>query len=214
MFVVTSAKFDRNSIETLDSTRNGRIVETKSVTHDMDFLYASAEVHTLPPRKRLGCVLREVAHSPVDLGSKKARLVGESYVKLALGDPRLAGKALDMSGGGGGNDSCDDADTRETGGSYGTSNKSKGPRRNASASSLQTTEQTAKKKKKLSTKSERSGTPGAHNDDDDDVTAKEPKELTDEEMAMKLHMEMNASPRISRGARSASGAGKPTVLFG
>ena len=172
----------------------------------MDFLYASAEVHTLPPRKRLGCVLREVAHSPVDLGSKKARLVGESYVKLALGDPRLAGKALDLTHG---NDSGDDADTRETGGSF----KAKGgARRNASTSSLQTTEHTAKKKKKLTTKSERAGE--KDDDDIDDGAAKEPKELTDEEMAMKLHMEMNASPRISRGARSASAAGKPTVLFG
>lgn len=172
----------------------------------MDFLYASAEVHTLPPRKRLGCVLREVAHSPVDLGSKKARLVGESYVKLALGDPRLAGKALDLTHG---NDSGDDADTRETGGSF----KAKGgARRNASTSSLQTTEHTAKKKKKLTTKSERAGE--KDDDDVDDGAAKEPKELTDEEMAMKLHMEMNASPRISRGARSASAAGKPTVLFG
>ena len=172
----------------------------------MDFLYASAEVHTLPPRKRLGCVLREVAHSPVDLGSKKARLVGESYVKLALGDPRLAGKALDLTHG---NDSGDDADTRETGGSF----KAKGgARRNASTSSLQTTEHTAKKKKKLTTKSERAGE--KDDDDVDDGAAKEPKELTDEEMAMKLHMEMNASPRISRGARSTSAAGKPTVLFG
>jgi hypothetical protein len=175
----------------------------------MDFLYASAEVHTLPPRKRLGCVLREVAHSPVDLGSKKARLVGESYVKLALGDPRLAGKALDLTHV---NDSGDDADTRETGGSYGTFKAKGGARRNASTSSLQTTEHTAKKKKKLTTKSERAG--GNDEDDDDDGAAKEPKELTDEEMAMKLHMEMNASPRISRGARSASAAGKPTVLFG
>lgn len=175
----------------------------------MDFLYASAEVHTLPPRKRLGCVLREVAHSPADLGSKKARLVGESYVKLALGDPRLAGKALDLTHG---NDSGDDADTRETGGSYGTFKAKGGARRNASTSSLQTTEHTAKKKKKLTTKSERAG--GNDEDDDDDGAAKEPKELTDEEMAMKLHMEMNASPRISRGGRSASAAGKPTVLFG
>ena len=37
----------------------------------MDFLYASAEVHTLPPRKRLGNVLRDVAHSPTDLGVKR-----------------------------------------------------------------------------------------------------------------------------------------------
>ena len=62
----------------------------------MDFLYASAEVHTLPPRKRLACVLRDVAHSPTDLGSKKARLVGEAYVRTALRDPRLLGKALEI----------------------------------------------------------------------------------------------------------------------
>ena len=60
----------------------------------MDFLYASAEVHTLPPRKRLGNVLRDVAHSPTDLGSKKARLAGEAYVRAALCDPRLVGKSL------------------------------------------------------------------------------------------------------------------------
>ena len=62
----------------------------------MDFLYASAEVHTLPPRKRLACVLRDVAHSPTDLGSKKARLAGEAYVRTALRDPRLLGKALEI----------------------------------------------------------------------------------------------------------------------
>jgi phosphorylated CTD-interacting factor 1 len=169
----------------------------------MDFLYASAEVHTLPPRKRLGSVLRDVAHSPMDLGSKKARLAGEAYVRAALLDPRLMGKSLqeiaaDESGGSFFGDESD-RDAKSL--------KKKG--RNASSSSLTTAngggggDKTEKKKKKLTTKSERSTTPGLTGDDDT-ISTGAPKELTDEEMAMKLHLEMNASPRVSRGSNRSS----------
>lgn len=147
--------------------------------------------------------MRDVAHSPTDLGSKKARLAGEAYVRAALRDPRLMGKSLqeiaaDESGGGSffGDESDRDA----------KSFKKKG--RNASSSSLTTAnggggDKTEKKKKKLATKSERSTTPGLTGDDDT-ISTGAPKELTDEEMAMKLHLEMNASPRVSRGSNRSS----------
>lgn len=144
--------------------------------------------------------MRDVAHSPMDLGSKKARLAGEAYVRAALLDPRLMGKSLqeiaaDESGGSlFGDESDRDA----------KSLKKKG--RNASSSSLTTAngpDKTEKKKKKLTTKSERSTTPGLTGDDDT-ISTGAPKELTDEEMAMKLHLEMNASPRVSRGSNRSS----------
>ena len=162
----------------------------------MDFLYASAEVHTLPPRKRLGNVLRDVAHSPTDLGSKKARLAGEAYVRAALCDPRLVGKSLrEIAAEESGSFLGDDRDVDGNSKSF----KKKG--RNASSSSLTANggEKTEKKKKKLTTKSERSTTPVLVGDDETTSTG-EPKEMTDEEMAMKLHLEMNASPRMSRGS--------------
>ena len=180
----------------------------------MDFLYASAEAHTLPPRKRLACVLRDVAHSPTDLGSKKARLAGEAYVRTALRDPRLLGKALeivseeryDVDGG---------SSDRENGGASASTKSKKGPR-NMSSSSLNTaTATTEKKKKKLSTKRDRSTTQALKSDeDDDDDSNAEPKELTDEQMAMKLHLEMNASPRMSRGSSRSTQMLTGRALFG
>ena len=176
-----------------------------------DFMYyASAEVHTLPPRKRLAAIMRDVAQSPTDLGSKKGRIAGEAYVRLALRDPRLLGKAiliserstavsegLTTSGGSG---SYDDVTTLGTGDDA----KKKKRAYNTSASDL-TTQTTDKKKKKTSH--------ARSSDDDDDSTRGEPKELSDEALALQLHMEMNASPRMSRGSRSSAQMLQPQALF-
>ena len=178
---------------------------------------ASAEVHTLPPRKRLGCVMRDVAHSPTDLGSKKARIAGEAYVRAALRDPRLLGKALEIA-----SEELSasryDAEGSEDAGAGGNGKSKKG--RNASSSSL-TQLTTEKKKKTLTTKKERSTTPALKSDDDDENEATEnsapPLEsgpLTDEQMAMRLHLEMNASPRQSRGSSRSSQMLAGRALFG
>jgi phosphorylated CTD-interacting factor 1 len=177
-----------------------------------DFMYyASAEVHTLPPRKRLAAIMRDVAHSPTDLGSKKGRIAGEAYVRLALRDPRLLGKALVISERStavseglttsGRSGSYDDTTTAGTGDD---AKKKKRTHSNASASDL-TTQTTDKKKKKTSH--------ARSSDDDDDSTRGEPKELSDEALALRLHMEMNASPRMSRGSRQSSQILKPQALF-
>lgn len=172
----------------------------------MDFLFASAEVHTLPPRKRLGCVMRDVAHSPTDLGSKKARIAGEAYVRTALRDPRLLGKALEIASE---ELSASRYDTEGSEGMGADGNGKSKKVRNTSSSSL--TQLTSEKKKKtLTTKKERSTTPALKSDDDEVVTAEhsglplEPEVLTDEQMAMRLHLEMNASPRQSRGSSRSS----------
>lgn len=91
--------------------------------------------------------------------------------------------------------------------------------RNTSSSSL--TQLTSEKKKKtLTTKKERSTTPALKSDDDEVVTAEhsglplEPEVLTDEQMAMRLHLEMNASPRQSRGSSRSSQMLAGRALFG
>ena len=154
----------------------------------MDFLYASAEVHTLPPRKRLGNVLRDVAHSPTDLGSKKARLAGggdacarrcairDSWESLCARSRRR--RVVRFSG--------------TTAMWTGTRNRSRrrGETR-ARRRSRRTGRKDGEEEEKLTTKSERSTTPVLVGDDETTSTG-EPKEMTDEEMAMKLHLEMNA----------------------
>ena len=198
-----------------------RVVKLARARAMLDFMppIARADAFALPPRKRLAAALRACAHSPADFGSKKSRIAGDSYVTHAMralegstSDARRhKGTAMNATRTTSNATSDDDVGANATttttttttgedanGMNAGTTTRAK----DASASDL-TTQTTERKKKNRGNGTMSIRASDSDGDGNEDV-AEERRELSDEALALQLHMQMNASPRASRGSRQSS----------